>query len=142
MKKQKGMAIPSVIAVMSVVVCFSLLLITLVVGSNISTRYQTAKLEKQILTNQMKADFVDNQTLDNNYDYDYIIIENENNSNQKALVVKKSNKSDLDLYFLFVYDFEEEKILASQTQSFSISTKQIGEKTFYYLADIIKYKEI
>ena len=139
--KKKGVALPSVIALMGVVVAFSLLMITLAVGSNISYQSQTLQLNKQITVNKMKVDFVDDGVVDGEYDHSYEIVENDQNPNQKALVVKKKNNSDIDLYFLFVYDFAENKVLANQTESFAISTKQVGEKTYYYLADIIKYKE-
>lgn len=139
--KKKGIAIPTVVVLMSVIVAFSLLLINLVVGAQISTKAQAMELEKQITISQMKLDFAQNGTLIGTYSQSFEIFENEQNQNQKALVVKKSNQSDFDLYFLFIYDFEQNKVLANQTANFAISEKQIGEKTYYYLADIIKYKE-
>ena len=140
--KKRGVALPSVIVLMSIVVAFSLLLITMVAGSNISTQYQIAKLEKQIAVSKMQADFVDNGSLDGEYTQTFEIIGNDQNTDQKALVVKKKSGSDTDLYFLLIYDFAQNKVLAIQTENFAISTKQIGETTYYYLADIIKYKEV
>ena len=71
--KKKGIAIPTVVVLMSVIVAFSLLLITLVVGAQISTKAQAMELEKQITISQMKLDFAQNGTLIGTYSQSFEI---------------------------------------------------------------------
>ena len=139
-KKNKGIAIPSAIVLMAFVICFSLLLLTLVIINNLSTKYQTILLEKQIAVAKMQKDFITDGVIDGEYNLYCQVIVNEGNVNQKALIVKKSNTaSATNLYYLCIYDFEQNKILANQTENFDISKKVVENIEYYYLADLIKY---
>lgn len=139
-KNNKGIAMPMVVVLMAVVLCFSLLIITLVLNASLSNKYQSLILQKQIVTAKIYDDFIDDGDIDCEYDLYFQIIENENNANQKALVVKKtSTSSATNLYYLCIRDFEQNKTLANQTENFSITKRVVEGQEYYYLADLIKY---
>ena len=139
-KKNKGFAIPTVVVMMAIIIAFSILLVTLVAGANLSVKYQTAKLEKQIGINKLRQDFISDGQIDETCDFVCDIIENEENANQKALIAKKNNSNDI--YYLLIYDFSQNRVLANQSENFAMTIKNVGGKNYYYLADIIKYKEV
>ena len=140
--KKKGAALLSVIVLLSVVVSFSLVIFALIINSNATTAYISTTIKKEIVTNKIFADFVDNQVVDGEYDFDIDIYTAEENANIKAVVVKKNGASAENLYFYGIYDFENEKALAKQAKNFELTTKVVDGKTYYYLADIVKYKEV
>ena len=138
--RKKGFAIPTVVVMMAIILAFSILLVSIVAGATLSTKYETAKLEKQISINKLRQDFVADGQIDETYDFDCEIVENQENANQKALVARKNGINQI--YFLFIYDFSQSKVLANQTENFAITIKNVGGQDYYYLADVIKYKEV
>ena len=149
--KKKGAVIASVLVLMIIVIAISTLILTLTMGASISNKYETTKLKKQVLTNKIFDDFVDNQTIDENYsEYDLTVqvYVNDENTNQKAVVAKKTNAEKTILYFYCIYDFTlgQEKVLAKQSQDFYLTKKVVNENDneveYYYLADMIKYVEV
>ena len=141
MKKNKGIALPSVLVLMFFVICFSLMLTNVILGSALSTKYQTAVLQKEIAVGKLYADFVADGQVDDDLDFDCEIFEND--QNQKALVVKRKTASDkIDFYYLCIYDFTQNKLIANQTDNFAVSIKTVENENFYFLADIIKYKKL
>ena len=141
MKKNSGIALPSVMVLMFFIICFSLLLTTVILGSALSAKYQSTVLQKQVIVGKLRADFVADGQIDGQYDFDCEIVSN--NQNQKALVVKRKNAINLiDFYYLCIYDFSQNKLLASQIENFAVSIKTFDNESFYYLAEIIQYKKI
>ena len=137
--KKRGVALLSVIVMMSVVVCFSLLIYTLIISSNVANIYEKTISKKIILTNKIFDDFVDNGVIDNEYEIAVKVFSE--NENLKAVVAKNENSDDTNLYFLAVYDFENNKIIARQSDNFYITIKQYEGRNYYYLADVVRYKE-
>lgn len=138
--KRKGIAIPMVVVLMAVVVCFSMLIFTIVLNATLSNKYQSLVLQKQIVTAKIYNDFISDGTIDGQYELYFQVVENEENANQKALVVKESSTSSAtNLYYLVIRDFSQNKTLANQTENFSITKKVVGGQEYYYLADLIKY---
>ena len=56
--KKRGVALLSVIVLMSVVICFTLLMTAFVIGSSLTVRYQTSMLSNQVEILKLKNDFV------------------------------------------------------------------------------------
>lgn len=138
--KKKGVALLSVIVMMSIVVLFSLLIYSLIIGSSMANTYQKLQTNKLTLTNKIYEDFVDNGAIDGEYELETEVVDGD--GQVKALIVKKKNADDLNLYFLAVYDFEDQRVIAKQNSNFQITKKDFEGKEFYYLADVVKYKEV
>ena len=145
--KKKGVALLSTLIFMTVVICVSLLLFTVLTYGALANKYQQQKLEKQVTIKKIFKDFVDNQTIDGTYDYDVEIYTNENNANQKAVVVKKSGAVAKNMLYYCICEFDSEvptnyQILAQQEKNFYLTTRIVNGVNYYYLADLIKYVEV
>ncbi len=145
--KKKGAVLLSVVVLMVIVIAVSSLIFALTMGTSISNRYEVSKLNKEVLTNKIYADFVDNQTIQggySEYDLDVKIYVNDENANQKAVVAKKTNTTKTTLFFYCIYDFTlgQEKVLAKQSQDFYLTKKVYNEIEYYYLANLIRYVEV
>ena len=143
--KKKGVAIVSAVIFMTIIVAVSGLLFTLMASLNLKNLQQKNKLQRYITMQQIQREFVANGEVTGEYQYDVEVFNNSNLTKQgvQAVVVKKdSSSSATDLIYYVVYDFDNQKILAEQTQNFYITIKDISGTDFYYLADLVKYKEV
>ena len=94
-----------------------MLIFTIVLNATLSNKYQSLVLQKQIITAKIYNDFINDGTIDGQYELYFQVIENEENANQKALLVKESSTaSATNLYYLIIRDFSQNKTLANQTQ--------------------------
>ena len=148
--KRKGVVIASTLVFMTIVICFSSIIFLLIASTTIKNKIQDNKLEKYIKTQKIRLDLIENYgsvtentTVENDYNLNIEIIVNPNNTNQKAVVVKKlSAVAKTDLYYYCIYDFDENKMLAEQTDKFYITQKDDSGTQYYFLADLIRYKEV
>ncbi|HAJ78051.1 MAG TPA: hypothetical protein DCO89_03190 [Clostridiales bacterium] len=144
-KKEKGIAIVSALIFMTIIIAVSGLLFTLMASLNAKNIVQKKKIEQQITFQQIKKDFKEDGKINGEYDYNIEIFNNTNASKSgvQAVVVKKySSASATDLLYYMIYDFDNQKILAEQTENFYITIKNVDDVNFYYLANIVKYKEV
>lgn len=144
-RRKRGVALVSAIIFMTIIVAVSSLLFTLMASLNFKNIVEKKKIERYATLQQIKKDFIDDGVVNNEYDYD---VETFNNSNMaqsgvQAVVVKKdSNLPNTDLIYYVVYDFDNQKLLAEQTENFYITIKNTDGVDFYYLANLVKYKEV
>lgn len=133
--RKKGSTLLSAMVLMSIVICFTTLLIALITNSNLFGKYQNKNLNKSITFEKITQDFLQDQTIDENYDYLIEIVQKQDNVNQKALVVYRNNYKTIDnICYYMIYDFFENKIIAKQNSNFYITN--INNE--FYLAGIIK----
>jgi hypothetical protein len=143
--KKKGVAILSALVLMTVVIIISGLLFAINTSSNLKNRKQKYNIEKYITTTKIFNDFIDNGQIDGEYTFDIEIIDNFHNAKEgiQAIVVKKINAtSTIDLYYYCIYDFDNKTVLAEQSGNFYLTTQNIDNVDYYFLADLIKYKEV
>ena len=142
--KKKGAVLASVVVLMVIVIAISMLVFALTLGASISNKYENSKLAKEVTTNKLYADFVDNQIINDEYDefLDIQIYVSDDNSNIKAVVAKNKNAIAKNLYFYCIYDFSQNKVLAKQSQDFYLTKKIYNGVEYYYLADIVRYVEV
>ena len=144
-KREKGIAIVSALIFMTIIIAVSGLIFTLMASLNVKNIVQKKKIEQQITFQQIKKDFKEDGKINGEYDYNIEIFNNTNASKSgvQAVVVKKySSASATDLLYYMIYDFDNQKILAEQTENFYITIKNVDDVNFYYLANIVKYKEV
>lgn len=139
--RRKGATILSVLVLMSVVICVSLLLFSFTINTKISLKKESLKLDKLALTSRIFNDFIDNGKIDDNYDLTTLVYISDENESQRAVVVKKSNKK-LDIYYYCVYDFASNEVIAKQYGNIYTTKKEYNGKQFYYIADLIRYEEV
>ena len=135
MNRKKGVALLSVIIIMSIVLSLSLLMIALLMGSNLTGRYQSAQLKSQTKILEIKNDFLDDAEVSSEY-YDIQIKNSVENENIKLLIVSKTG----EVKYICVYDFGESKMLASQMQNFALSNIEIEQVEYYSVAGYSFYK--
>ena len=139
--KRKGVALLSVLILMTVIISFSALFIALVKSLNLTKRIEQLKTQKVSTYYQIRQDFLDNQTIDDEYDYGVEIVEHDEDI--MAVVAKKKNGTGIsDMVYYCVYNFSTSKILAEQNKNFYITIKDEGGINYYYLADLVKYMEV
>ena len=148
--RRKGVVIASTLVFMVIVICFSSLIFLLISSTTLKNKIQNNKIEKYIITQNIRTLFIqscgeitENTYVEKDYNLNIEIVVNSNNVDQKAVVVKKSSAvSKTDLYYYMIYDFDEGKALAEQTDKFYITTQNVSGVDYYFLADLIKYKEV
>lgn len=139
--KKKGVALMSALILMVVIISFSGMFFAIVQSLNLSNRLQQNKTQKLATYYKIRQDFLDDQVIDDEYDYFIEIIEHDENI--KALVIKRTeNSAKTDLSYYFIYNFSTFKILAEQDKNFYLTIKNDGGNDYYYLADLVKYKEV
>lgn len=139
--KKKGVALLSVLILMTVIISFTGLFLALVKSLNFANKIEQNKTQKVATYYKIKQDFLDNQVIDEDYDYDIEIVEHDENI--KAVVAIKKNSTDVsDMIYYCIYNFSTSKILAEQNKNFYLTIKQDGGDSYYYLADLVKYKEV
>ena len=137
--KKRGSIMVSSIICMLVVITLCLLLINLV-NYTISLNKMFASNQKlNFEFQQLLVDFKDNSYIDSNYKYNYEILTSDENPNIKAVIYFTNNNN---LLFYAVYDFENLETLSCQTDNFYITKRIYNGKEYYYLADLIRYKEV
>ena len=129
--KKKGVALLSVIVLMSVVMAFTLLMTTLIIGTSYTIKYQIAQTKESAQILKLKDDFLsDGQATSEKYE---ITIKNSSVSEEiKLMIVSKSGETK----YICVYNFEESKTLADQRQNFAIEDNQ----DYYSIAGYDFYK--
>lgn len=138
--KKKGVALLSALILMTVIISFTGLFIALVQSFNLANRLEQNKTQKVSTYYKIRQDFL-NDTLDDEYEYDIEILEHDENI--KAVVAKKKNSTNIaDMVYYCVYNFSTSKILAEQNKNFYLTIKEDGGNNYYYLADLVKYKEV
>ena len=143
--KKRGVAIASALIFMTIIIVVSGLLFTLMASLNTKNIFQKKKLERYLLLQQIKQDFADNGTINGEYEYNVEIFDNANppQNGVQAVVAKEDNSSSsTNIIYYVVYDFDNQKILAEQTENFYLTIKNIDGVDFYYLANLVKYKEV
>lgn len=143
--KKKGVAILSAIILMTIVISISGLLFALITSSNLKNKIQKNRFEKYMITQKIFSDFVDNGIIDGEYNLNIELLDNSNDTKTgiQGVVAKLINSNfKTDLYYYCVYDFDNNKILAEQSDNFYITIKTIDNVNYYYLADLIRYKEV
>ena len=139
MNKKKGVAIVSAVVIMSLVVIFTTLLFSLIMGFSINSRQSDLHLREKSFINKVCLDFIDDGEVDEYDGYFFLVRTNEDNVNQKALVCSKYSAIKHDnIFFYCIYDFGENKFLAVQRYNQFITEKEEAGQTVYYLADLIK----
>ena len=139
--KKKGVALLSALILMIVVISFTGLCIALVMSFNLSNRYEKNRTQRLATFYKIRQDFLDNQTINDEYDYHIEIVEHD--ADIKAVVVKKKNKANIDdMVYYCIYNFSSSKILAEQNENFYLTIKNDGGNDYYYLADLVKYMEV
>lgn len=139
--KKKGVALMSALILMVVIISFSGMFFAIVQSLNLSNRLQQNKTQKLATYYKIRQDFLDDQVINDEYDYFIEIIEHDENI--KALVIKRTeNSAKTDLSYYFIYNFSTFKILAEQDKNFYLTIKNDGVNDYYYLADLVKYKEV
>lgn len=137
--RRKGVALLSAVILMSVIVCFLLLLYAIISGFIISNKYEAKKLSNESVINEIYGDFIDNGSIDGVYNgITNEVVVSQSDSNVKAVVATSGGK----MMFYAIYDFGLNNLLAMQKKNFYITQKVDGGKTYYYLADMVRYKEI
>lgn len=139
--KKKGVALMSALILMVVIISFSGMFFAIVQSLNLSNRLQQNKIQKLATYYKIRQDFLDDQVINDEYEYFVEIIEHDENI--KALVIKRTeNSAKTDLSYYFIYNFSTFKILAEQDKNFYLTIKNDGGNDYYYLADLVKYKEV
>ena len=144
-RKKKGVAIVTALIFMTIIIAVTGLLFALMASLTSKNIIQKNKLKRFVTLQQIKNDFIDNGFIDAEYEYDVQIFNNSNatQSGVQAVVVKKDNvESSIDLIYYVVYDFDNQKVVAEQTENFYLTIKNIDNVDFYYLANLVKYKEV
>ena len=130
----------SAVIAMSVVICLSALIFSLLISFSLTDRIDIQHFNKTALINKAKVDFIDNGTMDGEYDYYFTIVEGPNPS-YKALVCSKNREITPDnIYFYMIYDFDGGTFLAIQSENLYITAREEGGVISHYLADIIKFE--
>ena len=139
--KKKGIALMSALILMTVIISFTGLFLVLVKTFNLSNKVEQKRTQNLSTYYKIKADFLDNQIVDDEYDFDVEVVEHD--ANTKAVVVKRKNSSNIEgMFYYFIYDFSNSKLLAEQNKNFYLTIKNDGGTDYYYLADLVKYMEV
>ncbi len=139
--KKKGIALMSALILMTVIISFTGLFLVLVKTFNLSNKVEQKRTQNLSTYYKIKADFLDNQIVDDEYDFDIEVVEHD--ANTKAVVVKRKNSSNIEgMFYYFIYDFSNSKLLAEQNKNFYLTIKNDGGTDYYYLADLVKYMEV
>lgn len=130
MKKHKGVALPTAIALCSFLLLVSISLGTILLMNSANNRVSRVKSNHEIIYLQSYNQFINEEEItDKTFNWETYI--KEDNVYIKALAAY--TKSD-NLSFYSIYDFENNELLAYQTSSFYIKT--VGEDI--YLGGLVK----
>lgn len=139
-KNKKGFVLISTILVILLMSSFTIILQTVLYREQLYIKREQNIIQKNLIINQIRNDFLDNQIIDNTYDYDVNIYTENQTSLKKALVVKSKKATDkTDIIYLLVYDFNTNSQICSQTSNFYLSTVNVDNSEMYYIADTIPY---
>lgn len=142
MRKRKGAALPSAVAL-----CTFLLVVSFAVSYLVVETITIAKLAQMENQNELVFSTAHNEFVvsGGNLPADTSIFHweeyhDEGDDTIKALVGYV--KADNEMKFYSIYDFTNNKLLAYQTTKFYITSEIVGNKTTYYLAGMIPYREV
>ena len=144
MRKRKGAALPSavILSTFLLVVSFavSYLVIQAVTLAKLSNMYADDTITFSTVHNKFVASDGDDSALPTDTKFSWQTYDDGVNDRVIALVA--CSKADETMKFYSIYDFEHDKLLAYQTSEFYITSNRVDNKTTYYLAGLIPYREV
>lgn len=138
MRKKKGAALLSAIALSSILLLVAISISSVVITTVTWNRYNNKVIDDSVHFASNHALFVKNNgdisSLDKSL-YDWAVYEGDPTS-IKGLVAYIKNTDTIKFYS--IYDFTEFKVLAYQERDFYITTEVIEEVEYFYLGGIIE----
>lgn len=141
MRKRKGAALPG-----AIILCTFLLIVSFGVSYMVVetiTLSQLSKIEddNHLIFSKSYNEFVASDgLLPSDTTFNWATYYNDGEPTVKALVA--SSKANNEMKFYTIYDFTNNKTIAYQTDEFYITSEIVGNKTTYYLAGLIPYREV
>ena len=136
MRKQKGIGVPTAIALCTVLLIASLSITTVILSINAANRVQNYKEANEIIFRLSLSEYLENENKDDisddSFDWSVYIT-----TPYKALLAERGG----EVRFYAVIH-EDKKILAYQSSSFYITEEIEGTETVYYLGGLVAYRRV
>ena len=141
MRKQKGAALPGAIILCTFLLVVSFAVSYLVIETVALAKVAKIEADQSLILSNGHNEFVSNGgNIPSDTTFNWQTYYDEGNPTVKGLVAYA--KASQEMKFYSIYDFTNDKLLAYQTKEFYITSENVGNKTTFYLAGIVPYREV